>query len=112
MKALGALLLGETWARTSYEITLVIWLQENGDTATSDSMLSENVERVHDAWGAAQAQLVQRLTDLILQFRIHERGTTPLFPMDDNAGVATNIARGEHGAYARLCNEITQLRRP
>ncbi len=102
---------GEWPARTLYEVKLVSWLREKGQTEASDSLLRNNYDRVRDAHGDEQAQQMQRLIDLILDFRVYERGTPLPFPLDNNIGVAAQLAHGEHGAYEMLCNDIMQLRR-
>ncbi len=110
-EALNALQQGKQQARALYEIKRVTWLREKGQTEASDSLLRDNYDRVRDAYGDQQAQQVQRLTDLILDFRVYERGTPLPFPLDYNVGVAAAIAHGEHCAYEMLCNDIMQLRR-
>ena len=106
-EALSALPQGEWSARALYEIKLVSWLREKGETEESDSMLREIYGRVRGAYGDQQAQQVQRLTDLILDFRICERPAA----VGHLVGVAATNAYGEHATYKMLCNDIMQLRR-
>ncbi len=54
-----------------------------------------------------QAQQVQRLTDLILDFRLYERGGNGR----SLVGVAATNAYREHATYLMLSNDIMQLRR-
>lgn len=110
-EALSALPPGEWHARALYEIKLIAWMREKGESEKVAAMLQESYDRVRDAHDEEQARQVQRLIDLILDFRIYERGMPPPGPMDGIVGPAAQMAHGEHCAYDMLCNDIMQLRR-